>query len=433
MSLPDNVGVNSVQASSLLKLMPECTAVSPSQTSEPSANRRLLNSVFALLKTQYVEPITADRETEMAHGAVRGMMNSLADPDSRFLDNKARRLIDDAANGRLHGIGAVLALKKEKVGALDVTKLVVITPMTGSPADKAGLKPGDSITELNGKWIITYDPFREDSFTKLEKAVRNKDVSEFDYQKAFEKIAKKLKDGMTISEALDLLTVKDSGELSMKVERAGASAPVQISASCRPTSIDGVDLRMLDRKIAYIRISQFNKRSAQEFASQLSKAQSNHAKAVILDLRNDPGGLINSASAVMSRLTGGGVVGAIQEKKSVHKITTPNMKRLNLPMVVLVNGGTASVSELVAGTLHDRGVATIVGTKTFGDGLTQTPLLLKDGTMAVLTTGKMLTAKGHAFEGKGIMPDKTIYTRPGADDLQLSAAKNILLKKLGKA
>jgi carboxyl-terminal processing protease len=103
------------------------------------------------------------------------------------------------------------------------------------------------------------------------------------------------------------------------------------------------------------------------------------------------------------------------------------------PVAVLVNGGTASVAELAAGTLRDRIGATIIGTKTFGDGLTQTPLLLKDGSMALLTTGKMLTSGGYDFEGKGIVPDIEISQQSGAGDAQLAAAIKILKKKLGRA
>ncbi|HAH87434.1 MAG TPA: hypothetical protein DCL60_08695, partial [Armatimonadetes bacterium] len=114
-------------------------------------------------------------------------------------------------------------------------------------------------------------------------------------------------------------------------------------------------------------------------------------------------------------------------------IETPKKEGLKMPVAVLVNGGTASVAELAAGTLRDRIGATIIGTKTFGDGLTQTPLLLKDGSMALLTTGKMLTPGGYDFEGKGIVPDIEISQQSGAGDAQLAAAIKILKKKLGRA
>jgi len=393
--------------------------------------RQLVSNVLALIKTQYVEPITGQKETEMARGAVRGMVNSLADPDSRFLDPKERKQLDDAATGRLHGIGAVLAMKKEQVDGNDVTKLVIVTQMPGSPAEKAGLKPGDSITHLDGKWIITYNPFQEASFLKIEKGVRDKTVSEYDYQKAFEAAAKKLKEGMMLSEAVRTLTSKTSGEITVTIDRPGASAPLRAKVACKDTQVVPVVEKIIDKNTAYIRITQFNAGAAKAFDAGVKKALSKGAKSIVIDLRNNPGGLLQTASYITGSITGGGKIGIICENDKKRPIEIPSRKGIKLPVVVLVNGGTASVAELSAGALHDRLGAVVVGTRTFGDGLTQTPLLLKDGSMALLTTGKMLTPGGYDFEGRGISPDVEI-PQTSSGDAQLAEAVKILNKKLGK-
>jgi carboxyl-terminal processing protease len=431
----ENTHVNSIQASALLKLTPECAPITPQNDMlrSPVKYRQLVSNVLALLKTQYVEPITSQKETEMARGAVCGMINSLADTDSRFLDPKERKQLDDAASGRLHGIGAVLAMKKEKADGNEITKLIIVTQMPGSPAEKAGLKPGDSVTHLNGKWIITYDPFREASFIKMEKGVRNKEISEYDYQKAFEAAAKKIKEGMPLSEAVSILTSKTSGEITVNVDRPGASAPVKAKIACKETQVVPVVEKTIDKNTAYIKITQFNAGAAKAFDAGIKKARNKGAKAIIIDLRNNPGGLLQTASYVTGNIAGGGKLGIICGNNRKRIIETPKKEGLKMPVAVLVNGGTASVAELAAGTLRDRIGATIIGTKTFGDGLTQTPLLLKDGSMALLTTGKMLTSGGYDFEGKGIVPDIEISQQSGAGDAQLAAAIKILKKKLGRA
>ena len=423
-----------VQASVLLKLTPEWSPVAiPNSKQGGNENQELISAVLKQLKTYYVEPITGERETALARGAVRGMLNSLNDPDSRFLDPTERKLLDDVGTGKFHGIGAVLALKNEKVSDLDVTKIVVVAPMHGSPAEKAGLQPGDSITYINDKWIVTQDPFKEAGMEKLSKAARNKEIDELTYQKAYEAAYNKLKEGLLISQALDDLTSKSSGELNIRVERPGQHEPLNLKLQCRKTEIDPVSSYMLKRGIAYIRVAQFNKRAMGEFASELNRVKAAHAKAFILDLRGNPGGLMGAAINITSRIAGGGVMAKIQTKSGRRAITMPNTRGLHMPIAVLVDGGTASVAELVAGTLRDNSSACIVGTKTFGDGLTQRPLTLRDGSVAIMTVGKMLTAKGFDFEGKGLTPDREVLQGQRHGDVQLKEAESILLTKLGKA
>ena len=430
---PTAKAMASMQASALLKLTPESSPVTVDTSKQgPGQDRELVSTVVRLLKAHYVEPVTQDKETAMARGAVRGMVESLNDPDSRFLDPSERHLLDDAAVGKFHGIGAIFALKKEKIGDLDEVKLTIITPMPGSPAQKAGLKPGDAITFVNDKWIISHDPFKEAHLEELARAVRNKEADGLTYQKAFEAAVKRLKDGMTIMDALEAVTSKSVGEVSIRVERAGESKPMDMKIPCRNTIVEPVTNQSVDRGIAYIRVAQFNRNAPALFTTLLNRAINNHAKALILDLRNNPGGLVDAAADVVGKIIGGGVIGVIQTNADRKPLRKARTRKLGIPVVVLVNEGTASVAELAAGTLKDAGCATLVGVKTFGDGLIQTPLLLKDGSAAILTTGKMLTMKGTDFNGKGISPDREVR-QDAKKDTQREEATKLLLSKIGKA
>ncbi len=423
-----------MQASAMLKLTPESAPVILQPAKEKDgAERDLVGSVVRLLRSYYVDTVSKEKETEMARGAVRGMLESLDDPDTRFLEPAERKLIVDAGNGRFHGIGAIFALRREKVDKLDETKLVVVTPMPGSPAEKAGILPGDSVAFVDNKWIITHDPFKEPQFESMLKAMRNRDVDALAYQKAYEAAFKKLKDGMSIMDALESVTSKATGDLTIKVERAGEDKPIEIKLKCRDTFVDPIITKQTDRGVAYLRVTQFSRSAPASFAAAMKRAQSAQAKALILDLRNNPGGLLDSAAAIASSITGGGVIASIQTKNARKLLKEPVSKRLTIPVVVLINEGTASVAELVAGTLKESKAAVLFGSKTFGDGLLQTPLILKDGSAAVLTSGKMRTAKGVDFNGKGISPDREVKSGGIENDIQRDEAVKYLLAKLGKA
>ncbi|MHB0999641.1 MAG: S41 family peptidase [Armatimonadota bacterium] len=451
----------SVQASALLKLTPEWSPVAVKQSKQnPTEDRTLFRNVYNLVKAHYVDPVTPETEASMARGAVKGMIDALGDPDSRFMDPSERKLLDDAGSGRFYGIGAILTLKREKIkngettialqdpskntehakvlqdnniSKLDIVKIIIVSPMPGSPADKAGLRAGDSITYINNKWIITSDPFLMANMDKLARAVRNKEVDEFEYQKAFETAEKRLKDGMDIPEALETLTAKSSGEITVRVERAGVKNPIEVKLQCTETHVNPIESKTIKPGIEYLRISQFNKTAADVFAKEINKAQASKAKGLIIDLRNNPGGLISSGVSIAGKITGGGKLGTVIETSRNRVINIPKSTKVTMPIVVLVNNGTASVAELVASALKENSSAVLVGLKTFGDGLTQTPLILKDGSAAVLTTGRMLTSKGIDFNGKGISPDKVIVQSSKTADSQLDEAQRILLAKIGKA
>ncbi len=429
----------SPQANALLKLAPEqapiqVESIKPKpQVGAEAEYRNLFSTVLNLCKKHYVEKITPEKETKMAQSAVRAMLESLDDPDTRLITPEERKLLDDVEAGIFHGTGAILALKNEKIGELETTNIVVVAPMPGSPAEEAGLEPGDAIIEVGGKWVINHDPYMEPEIQKMRKMVRNKQLDILSYRKALDEVDARLKKGITIQDALDKLTTTTSGDLNIEIEKPGKSNRIKVKLRCRDTIVDPVVARELKGGITYIRIAQFNKRAEKEFTAEISKAQARKAKALILDVRNNPGGSISSATYIASKLTGGGTLATIQGRNTKRSIRLPKTRNIGIPVVVLVNGGTSSVAELFAGTLRDSQIATILGTKTFGDGLVQTPVVLKDGASAIVTTGKMITAGGIDFDKRGLDPDVTVESKNRKEDVQLAAAEKLLIGKAGSS
>lgn len=426
-------GVPTVQANAMLNFTPECPPVSLSKANlSPSDNRELFSSILRLVRTNYVDPITPERETAMARGAVKGMLNSILDPNTHFLEPGEKKLLDDASNGKFHGIGAILALRNETNDGFASIKMMVVSIMPGSPAEAVGLKPGDSITHVNGKWVITYDPFATPEMTKAEKGFINRDFPEAQLRKMSVAAADKVKKGITITQALETLTSADKGFTDITVERQGEKVPIELKkVALRTTVVEPVTSKMLNHGIMYMRLSQFNTQAVSEFNNRVDAAEksANRPRALILDLRNNPGGQMDAAKKIVARFTGGGLFATIEEKGRVIRVSSPKLPKLNMPIAVIVNGGTASVSELVAGDLMDENLAALVGTRTFGDGLAKSPLVLKDGSEAILTTGKVLTAHGTDFNGKGLTPSK-IVSEDRSRDAQLFEAEKLLSAKL---
>jgi len=424
-------GTLPVQASALLKLTPEQPPVkidSMGTAKGDTKYRDLLNSVLKLIQAHYVEKITPEVETKLARGAVQGMLDVIGDPDTRFVDPKETKLLDDAATGRFHGIGAILALKREGQDDEATQKVVVVAPMPGSPAEKSGLLCGDTITDVGGKWVIAYDP----GFAKLRRAIQHQDIDRLEFKKSWEAAESKLKGGLSITDALEELTTKTSGETTLTVERTGVKDPIEVKLLFHETRVDPVTSSMLNKNVGYLRIAQFNQQAASKFAAEVAKVRGEGAKALVLDLRNCPGGLLDVATSIAAQFTGGGTVAIIREQNGRRPIRVTPTKAFSMPVAILVNGGTASVAELVAGTLRESRSATLVGTQTFGDGLVQTPLVLRDKSAALVTTGKMLTPKGVDFTGVGLKPDKEVRPGDSGSDAQLNEARRLVESKLSR-
>ena len=426
------LSASTVPTGSVLKLTPELPPDTSNRVFQADeANPNLINNIIISLKRQYVEPITPERETAMARGVVSGIISSLDNPDSRFLDPTQKKTLDDANAGKFHGIGAILTIDDSKNEDFTTSKLIVISPMPGSPAQKAGLLPGDSITHINKKWIVTHNPIDEAGLRELAEKVRDKKVDILEYYNAVKEAEKKISEGMLIPEAVKMLSSDTAGSITLRVDRLGQPKPLEFEMKTSVTKVDPITSSTLDRGIAYIKIAQFTSFAENEFREEYESVKTNQASALVLDLRGNPGGSLNAAANIMGEMTGGGLVGIIRQKDNRKAVEVPKSQKTTLPIVVLINKGTANVAELMVGAMREKLAATIIGTRTFGDGMVQTPLILKDGSAAVITTGEMLTPMGIGFNKHGITPDKQVV-QSSEGDAQLDAAKNFLSVKLGK-
>jgi carboxyl-terminal processing protease len=301
---------------------------------------------------------------QSVYGAIKGMVASLRDPFSVFFTPEESDKFFQDLSGEFEGIGAELAIRDEK--------LIVVSPLEDSPAEEAGLKPKDVILRID-------------------------DV-----------------DAATISfdEAITNIRGEKGSQVRLLIQRQGIQEPFEIKITRATIRIDSVRSKIREDGIGIIKIIQFSQRS--ETLSDTKKAiremERAGVKGIVLDLRNNPGGLLRGAINVASLIIPKGVV-VIEEGKDGKRTefsTTQNQIGGGIPLVVLVNEGTASASEIVAGAIKDSGRGKIVGVKTFGKGTVQDVIEFKDGSNLKVTVAHWLTPSGIQIDKTGIEPDETV-------------------------
>lgn len=379
---------------------------------------QLFYSVFKYVERQHVDYTPAQTQP-MAYSAVRAMLQSLNDPDTRFLEPAEAKVVEESRLGRYHGIGAVLTVVRKVEQDIERRELTVVTPLVGSPAEKAGLQPGDVITEIDGKWVIAYDPFQQ---------VRRSGARGNELVKALEEARQKIRAGIDLRKSLNMLTSKDQSPITLTVRRANATLKLRVTPGV--TEVQPVTYRQMGGGIAYIRIAHFQEQTPQQLRRALESLP-RPLKGVVIDLRNNPGGMLEAATKSAEMLVKSSVMAIVETRNGDspkrQPISLQPNPRVNAPMVVLVNRGTANVSEAFAVALRDRAKARLVGERTFGDALVQSYIPLPDGSAMTLTTGKLLTLNGGDFHGKGVYPAIAAPTSPRqGHDLALEKAVNLL-------
>ena len=340
----------------------------------PLEELQQLAAVFGMIKSDYVEPVD---EKKLITDAISGMVSSL-DPHSQYFDKKSFKEFREGTTGRFVGVGIEITQEDGLIR--------VVSPIEGSPADRAGLKPGDLITRVD------------------DTAVK----------------------GLTLNEAVKRMRGEPGTKVVLTILRRDENRSFPVTIVREEIRTQSVKSKVVEPGYAWLRLSQFQERTVEDFVTKLEDIYKREPglKGLVLDLRNDPGGLLDAAVAVSAAFLPEGVTvvstnGQIEESKSIYKAVPEDylrrrgadpLKRLpaavkSVPMVVLVNEGSASASEIVAGALQDHKRATIMGSQTFGKGSVQTVRPLGPDTALKITTARYYTPNGHTIQAKGIVPD----------------------------
>lgn len=327
----------------------------------PLDDLRTFADVFNHIRLSYVEEI--DDKTLLEY-AIRGMLSGL-DPHSAYLDSKSFDDLQVSTSGEFGGLGLEVGMENGFVK--------VIAPIDGTPAAEAGIESGDLIIKLDGKPVK----------------------------------------GMTLNEAVAIMRGVKGSKIELTVVREGLRQPFDVVLTRDIIKVVSVRSRMLEEGYGYIRIAQFQSKSGREFVKALKKLQkqATQLNGLILDLRNNPGGILQASVEVADALLDEGLIvytqGRLESAYSEFSATEGDLSN-GTPLVVLINGGSASASEIVAGALQDHRRAVIMGTDSFGKGSVQTVVPLSKDHAIKLTTARYYTPLGRSIQAQGIVPDITV-------------------------
>lgn len=317
---------------------------------------KVFAEVLSLIQKNYVEET---KTKDLVYGAIKGMLTTL-DPHTSFMPPEVYKEMQVDTKGEFGGLGIQIGIKDNQ--------LAVISPIEGTPADKAGIKAGDKIIKI------------DNTSTK----------------------------DMTLIDAVGKLRGQKGTKVTITIIREGAAEPFDVVIVREIIKIQSIKHRMIEGNIGYIRVTQFQEQTGEDLKKALKKLEAEKVQSIIMDLRNNPGGLLSMAVEVSEQfLESGKLVVFIKDRRGEKdEFTSRNTAPIkNYPMVVLVNEGSASASEIVAGALQDWGKAIVVGTQTFGKGSVQTVVPLSDGSGLRLTTARYYTPKGKSIQSTGIAPD----------------------------
>ena len=323
---------------------------------------RIFTEIFSKIKSDYVENI---EDSTLLKNAIRGMLQGL-DPHSAYLDKDAYKELQEGTSGEFGGLGIEVGYEDGFVK--------VISPIDDTPAKRAGIKAGDLIIRLDGKSVK----------------------------------------GISLMEAVKMMRGKPGSEIELTILRGGEEKPFNVTIVRDIITVKNIKAETIESAFGYIRISNFQIHTVDDLSKALTKLESennNMLKGLVLDLRNNPGGLLNAAVGVSDLFLDEGLIVYTEGRVKGSKLkfnAKPSEMFKDIPIIVLVNGGSASASEIVAGALQDHRRAIIMGERTFGKGSVQTILPMNDETALKLTTARYYTPSGRSIQASGIEPDMIV-------------------------
>jgi len=320
---------------------------------------KIFTDVLGLLQKEYVEETNSK---DLVYGAIKGMLETL-DPHSAFMPPNVYKEMQEETKGRFEGLGIEITLKEGV--------LTVVSPIEDTPAFRAGIQAGDQILKIDGE------------------STKN----------------------LTLMDSVKRLRGPRGTKVTITIMREGFTKPKEFSLTRDVIPIRSVRFELMEKQYGYIRLTQFQEKTESEFDKAIRALESESKgaiKGLILDLRNNPGGLLDQAVKVSDRFIESGVIVSMEGRREDQKMkfyAHPQGTIPRYPLVVLINSGSASGAEIVAGAIQDHGRGILVGTQTFGKGSVQTIFPMKDGSGLRLTTARYYTPNGRSIQAKGIIPD----------------------------
>lgn len=331
---------------------------------------------------------------EMQDGIYKGLLESLGDPYSEYYTPEELDALLEQSEGVYYGIGAYVSLDTEK----NLPKISGV--MRGSPAEEADLRANDLIYEVGG--VSTY--------------------------------------GLTLNDAVSLIKGEEGTEVTLTLIREGESDYLEVTLTRRRVEAPTVEYSMLDGRIGYIQVTEFDSVTVNQFSEALNTVKNSAARGIILDLRGNPGGNLDAVVDMCNMILPEGMIVYTEDKYGDREeYTSDGENELKLPLVVLVDMNSASAAEIMAGAIKDHGIGTLVGTTTFGKGIVQQIMSFRDGSAIKLTISAYYTPNGNNIHGIGIEPDvlcefdgEAYYGSEDHPDNQLEKAKEVLEELIGQ-
>lgn len=350
--------------------------------------------VESIIKENYLEDVEEDK---LMHGQLKGLVQSLDDPYSQYLTPEEYEDLNQQTSGEYGGIGVIVTPGDDNL-------ITVVSPIKGTPGEKAGLKPEDKIISVEGQEFMADEM---DKAVKIMKGEPNTDVT---------------------------LTI-------MRKSKDGGNETFDVDITREKIRLETVETEILDGNIGYVNIASFDELTYEDFKEELDNLEEQEVEGIVVDLRNNPGGLLDVTADIADEFLGEGVIVYTENKNGEKEYYNSEKSKIDLPLVVLVNEGSASASEILSGAIKDYGRGELIGTKTFGKGVVQriSELPSNDGSAIKLTISEYFTPNGTNIHGVGIEPDIVVELPDDVEyigvenleeDLQLQKAIEVLKEKI---